>query len=400
MRGIALADLHLGFSGTAREINGRNARERDVEAAWRRAVDNIIARQPDLVTVAGDIFHHPRVSMHAVTAFRDGIRRISQETSAHVVIIQGNHDAPRSAATRTPIVIPDDYERVYVILEPTRIPLVIERTGERVAVACFPFVALGADVAFKVEPDPTADINILLVHAAVKGSDTGDALPYFYGGAGALDIGREANLWDVIAVGDFHEFTRLHPTRLAFYSGSIERTSSNIWPEAKPKGVVAYDTETGDLELVEHETRTVRDLMLGDYDEGSVLDINADVVNRALARIHEEPATQDAIVRLRVPEFPRAERDQIDWQLVRELKQQCLHFHLDVRYTKSGAVEVADRRAEGASRTMADAARDFFASDRPGVRDVVLRYLGLDQDEPAADPEPEPELIEAEVAHA
>jgi hypothetical protein len=72
-----------------------------------------------------------------------------------------------------------------------------------------------------------------------------------------------------------------------------------------------------------------------------------------------------------------------------------------VRYTKSGAVEVSDRRAEGAPRTMADAARDFFASDRPGVRDVVLRYLGLDQDDAAdPEPEPEPELIEAEVAHA
>lgn len=396
MRGVATADLHLGFAGAGRLINGRNARELDVEAAWSRVVDNIIEADPDLVTIAGDIFHHPRVTMHAVKAFRDGILRIVRETRAFVIIEQGNHDAARTAGAMSPICIPDDYERVFVVLEPTRIPLTIERTGEKVSVACFPFVALGTQVAYKVEPDPDADVNVLLVHAAVKGSDD-DALPYFYGGAGALDIGREADRWDVVAVGDFHEFRLLHPTRLAFYSGSIERTSSDIWKEKAEKGVVVYDTANGDMRLLTHVTRPVIDRALNDFDEDQgdyiiTSGSGAVGVNFCLARLltanpdEFDESVEDAIVRLVVPDFPRAEKESIDWNLVRELKQRALHFQLDLRFAKRVEDEVRDRRTGGA-RTLADEAAAFFADQRPEVRDLALRYLGIDQVAEVLEPE-------------
>lgn len=391
-----MADLHLGFTGAGRVTNGRNVREMDVEAAWIRAVDNAIEAQPDLITIAGDCFHNPRVSMHAVTAFRDGIRRLVGFTTAHIIILQGNHDAARTASSKSPIWIPSDYERVHVVLEPTRIPLVVDRTGERLSVACFPYVALGTQVAYKVEPDPDADVNVLLVHAAVKGSD-GDLLPYFYGGAGALDIGREADRWDVVAVGDFHEFRILHPTRLAFYSGSIERTSSDIWKEKAEKGVVVYDTANGDMRLLTHATRPVIDRALNDFDEDHgaytiAYDSNAVGVNNCLARLltanpdEFDESVEDAIVRLVVPDFPRAEKESIDWNLVRELKQRALHFQLDLRFAKRAEDEVRDRRTGGA-RTLADEAAAFFADQRPEVRDLALRYLGIDQVAEVVEPE-------------
>lgn len=396
MRAIAMADCHLGFSAFPREIGGRNVRELDVEAAWERSIDNAIAWQPDVVHIAGDVVHHPRVSIFALKAYRDGIRRLVEETDAYVIIEQGNHDAPRTSSSTTPLILSDDYPRVFVVTEPTRIPLTIERTGERVAFACFPYVSLGSDIAFKVEPDPTVDLNVLLVHAAVQSSEAGDALPYFYGGIGALEVGQEADRWDVIAVGDYHEFTRLHPTRLAFYSGSIERTSTNIWPEKAPKGIVAYDTADGSMEFIEHPTRPVFDFGLGDFDPGSIEDIDAGVVNTALRDLLNPPAeprvpgwplppdVSGAIVRLVVPNFPRDQRADIDWAAVTELKAKCLHFQLDLHLSKTVREDgVVDRRTVEGGYNLNSAAEAFFAGDPEPVRAIAFRHLEIGQEVPA-----------------
>jgi DNA repair exonuclease SbcCD nuclease subunit len=379
VRGAATSDLHLGFRAFAATVGGRNAREVDVERAWEAAVDRIVAAQPDLVTVAGDVFHHPRVGIHAVKAWRDGIRRIVRESDAFVVVVQGNHDAGRTAEVLSPIVVPDDYERVHVATTPKRIRLELPRTREIVSVACFPFVALGEAVPYRLDPDPEADVNVLLLHAAVRTSAEGaDRLPTFYGGEGALDVGREAGRWDVIAVGDYHEFTRLHPTAIAFYSGSIERTSSNIWPETAPKGVVVYDTREGALDLVEIPTRPVYDYDLDDILGGH--EASADRVNAALLNLAESsPSIEGAIVRLLVPDFPREERDQIDWARVRQLKQTCLHFQLELRWAQRTSIELGDRR-ERVGRSLADEAAAFFADDPADVRDCALAYLRTAED--------------------
>ena len=64
-----MAQVHIYVNGTfgtryrayARTApGGRNQRELDVEHAWSRVVDAVVARDPDLVTIAGDVFHHPR----------------------------------------------------------------------------------------------------------------------------------------------------------------------------------------------------------------------------------------------------------------------------------------------------------------------------------------------------
>ncbi len=374
MKGASLADLHLGKRQFAAMIDGRNAREIDVEKAWIEAVTQIIEYGPDLVTIAGDIFEHPRVSSFAVREYLWGVERLLTEAGAHVIVLQGNHDAGRTADVLSPIelagVLKPTWGSLHIVTEPERITF--DRSGETCSVACFPFVTRSTDeTLYELRPDPDADVNILCMHAAVKGAAEGDTLPHFYGGDHALDVGRQAELWDVIACGDYHEFTRLHPERMAFYSGSLERTSSNIWQETAEKGWVAWDTETGEMELREVETRSMR----------STEDVSRTAEGLNLDLQHYLDSADDlpgSIRRLVVKDFPREEREHIDWSLVNRLKESCLHFYLDIRYSQTETEDLGDRRET--PQTLADEANAFFSEDPEDVRETALGYMGIEAD--------------------
>lgn len=378
MRGAALSDLHLGFRQFAATVNGRNAREVDVEQALSRAAAAIVEVQPDLITIAGDVFHHPRVGSHAVKALRDFLLEVVRRTAAQVVIIQGNHDAGRTAEVLSPVVIPDDIDRVHVVTSPKRIRFRVVSTDELVAVACLPFTVLEEERTYRLRPDPEADVNVMVIHAPVNTTAEGaKRLPSFYAGTESLDVGRLAEEFDVVAAGDYHEFHRLHPERLAFYSGSLERTSSNIWQEHAPKGFVVYDTAAGEMELHQVAGRRMLDLRLNDSawinDPVEPLTVDASGVNEYLRGLDQATA-RDAIVRLRVDEFPRSEKDAIDWSLVRQLKQTCLHFQLGVTYTASE--HAAGDRRDRRGRSLLDEAQEYFAGDEEAVRELVLAELG------------------------
>lgn len=379
MRGVATSDIHLGHRRFPATIDGRNAREVDVERAWMRAVDNMVEVDPDLVLIGGDIVDHPRVSVHAIMAWRDGLRRLVDETRAHVVAVQGNHDAVKTADSRTPIVIPGDYERVHIVLEPRRIRIPIDRTGELCSVACFPYRSMyDGDKSYRLEPDEKADVNALLMHAAVRSEAAQGKIPAFYAGDEAIDVGRETDRWDVIAVGDYHEPTRLTEDGLAFYPGSIERTSTDIWSERQEKGVVVYDTREGEAEFVPHETRRVSDWDLLDWDMDP-LEPGPEHVNQALTSLQEE-GYDGAMVRLKVEGFPREQRDQVDWETVRELKRNCLHFQLDLEWADRDSPlhrRNGDRSREG----LREQALEFFREDRPAVRSCALEHLGFEEDD-------------------
>ena len=93
-----LADLHLGFRQYHRQTpSGFNQREVDVQLAFGRAVDDVIAARPDVVLVAGDLFHSVRPSNPAILYAFEQFRRLREAMPlAPIVVIAGNHDTPRS----------------------------------------------------------------------------------------------------------------------------------------------------------------------------------------------------------------------------------------------------------------------------------------------------------------
>ncbi|MBW3569682.1 MAG: metallophosphoesterase [Gemmatimonadetes bacterium] len=406
MRIASLADTHLGFAGPGRSEGGRAVREIDVERAFSAALDRVVERQPDLVTFGGDNFHSVVPSTAAKIAWRDGLQRILDETSAHVVVVGGNHCTPRTSGVVSPNMLAPRHERMHVERAPGGVYLV-----PGAAVHGFGCSYLNRPGVVVPEPVPDA-LNVLLIHAAVRSSARPDAVSKYYAGPDAYDVAR-AQGFDVVACGDFHEFRLLAGAEpetpevlagwadthgftggpLAFYSGSIERTSSDIWSEHAPKGFVFVDTDARTLEFVEvpgrpmfdwsgedvrwgHEAGVARENGLEAPDWSRSDPLGCADLNECLRVIAADPRTGDALVRLRVDDFPRAERDGIDWLLVGELQRRCVLFRLDIRHPEAERVEFTDRR-ERAPHTLEGDARLFFAEDEPPVQRACFDALGL-----------------------
>lgn len=103
MKVAHLADLHLGYRHLERQTSrGGNQREADVAEAFRRAVDDMLEQRPDLILMAGDVFHSVRPTNPAILFFFQQLQRLRVALpDTPVVVVAGNHDTPRSSETGT-----------------------------------------------------------------------------------------------------------------------------------------------------------------------------------------------------------------------------------------------------------------------------------------------------------
>jgi DNA repair protein SbcD/Mre11 len=322
-----LADLHLGYRAYHRMTpRGVNVREDDVAQAFRRVVARVVELRPDLVLVAGDVFHTVRPSNTAIAdAFRQFCVLTERLPGVPVVMIAGNHDSPRSSDTGNILTLFREIDDVHVVCDECRS---VRLPSLDTAVVCLPHTALFGDQPAAMEPVAGVKHNLLMLHGTVRGVEADEKLRITteYGGAEVDDTRIGPERWDYVALGHYHVVTQLAPNM--FYAGGIERTSSNIWYEKGPKGFVLYDTETKEYEFETVETRAIIDLP---KIEGAGLSA-AEIDDRVLARVESvDGGIRAKMVRLVVYDVPRTVAREMNHKRVREWKAEALHFHLDAR---------------------------------------------------------------------
>jgi len=89
MRFLHAADIHLGY-----EQYGCNERYNDFGRAFEALVDDALARQVDLVLLAGDLFHKYALDPQTLLQATHQLRRL-REANVCVIAIEGNHERPR-----------------------------------------------------------------------------------------------------------------------------------------------------------------------------------------------------------------------------------------------------------------------------------------------------------------
>src|SRR3989449_10440193 len=163
-----LADLHLGFRQFDRQTpRGTNQREADIAEAFRRAVDDMLDQKPELIVIAGDIFHSVRPTNAAILFFFRELHRLRSGLPASpVVAIAGEHDTPRSTETGTILRLYEALGVAIAIEEARRIVL----PKLDCAVLAVPQQALAQAERPALRPEPGGPtFNVLLTHGVYGG---------------------------------------------------------------------------------------------------------------------------------------------------------------------------------------------------------------------------------------
>jgi DNA repair protein SbcD/Mre11 len=393
-----LADLHLGFRAYHRLVAGDeegsspryNARERDVSAAFRAALDRIVEVRADLVLVAGDVFHTVRPSNSAIAdAFRQFARLGAALPDTPVVIIAGNHDSPRAVETGSILTLLQEIPNVTVVDREAR---VLEFPKLDAAVFCLPHNVLAGGGLGELAPTTDAGTQILVMHATVRGEEVDRMLGYVseFGGA-QIDIGDiRIERWDYVALGHYHIATQLAPNM--WYAGAIERTSTNIWIETGPKGFVTWDTKKRQGTFHPVTTRPIVELPRFSVWNGETAEYldPAEIDRRIRDRVDRTPGgIEGRIVRLVIDDVPRELFRDLDHRRLREFRSRALHFHLDARRPTRRAAAPDGRNT--APRPLDEEAVDFLAKvwqptsgdiDREHLVSLARRYLALAGNDP------------------
>jgi DNA repair exonuclease SbcCD nuclease subunit len=322
-----LADLHLGFRAYHRVTpRGLNVREADVADAFRHAVARTCELRPDLVLVAGDIFHTVRPSNTSIAeAFRQFSILTERLPGVPVVMIAGNHDSPRSSDTGNILNLFREIPGITVVTEECRH---VRIDGIDTSIMCMPHNALAADHEASMDPDPASAHNLLMLHGTVSGTVAEQKMRYVteYGGAMVSDTSIGPDRWTYVALGHYHLVTELAPNM--WYAGAIERTSTNIWMETGEKGFLVHDTERRASEFHPVPTRTTVDLPRLDGRGMSAADLD-EHIRTAVEGVPDGIAAK--IVRLVITDVPRNLVRDLNHKRIREWKAEALHFHLDAR---------------------------------------------------------------------
>ena len=377
-----LADLHLGFRQYERQTpRGGNQREADAAEAFRRAVNDVLGQRPDLIVIAGDVFHSVRPTNAAILFLFLQLQRIRTGLpDTPIVLIAGNHDTPRSAETWSIL-------RLY---ETLGVEVVTDRPRRLVfpkldcAVLAVPHEALMSADRPALRPEPGATRNVLVTHGEIEGLFPPDRVPLEFGGApfSRADLGLAH--WDYVALGHYHVCHEVAPN--CWYAGSLDYVSTNPWGELREeadrrraaKGYLLVELPGARVQLrtIDPPRRFV-DLPAIPGAGLTAREIDA----RITAAVEgAKPAIDGQVVRLVVYDVSRATARDLDHTAIRAYKGRALQFILDAR--RPVAAQTVGVAAPGRRLTLAETLRDYLARrpldadlDRDAFVATGARYL-------------------------
>ena len=381
MRLIHLADLHLGYRQYQRLTpGGINQREADVAATFRTAIDRTIALRPDVVVVAGDIFHSVRPTNQAILhAFLQFNRLVRQLPGTIVLLVAGNHDTPRAAETGGILQLFAQLGLNVVDREASRLSFP-EKELSILAVPDVPGL-----IRPPLTPDPSARFNILVIHGEVQGMLPAGAATT---DRAAVEISHEelgAARWDYVAFGHYHVYREIAPN--AYYSGSIDYTSANTWGELYEqrvadipgKGFIERDLASGRHKF--HALPPTRPFL--DLPPISAAGLSAQELDDRIHALVEgvDGGIDDKIVRVTIRDIQRHVARELDHKTIRDYKRRALNFQLDLLRPEAARTHASG--APGGRRPSLNemvreklAARPLDADiDRGALIDRAMKYL-------------------------
>lgn len=360
MRLVHLSDLHLGYRQYQRLTpSGFNQREYDVARTFERAVAEVIKLRPELVLVAGDVFHSSRPTNAAILhAFRQFLHIRTELPDTRIVMIAGDHDTPRTTESGNILGLFAQIG-IDVAANDSRAITIPELDTTVLAVPDIPGMPMPQ---LSLGPSGRRRYNVLLIHANVN-----EVVPQYYAELDrATNAVTRADLqlaqWDYVALGHYHVHRMV--AQNAYYSGSIDYTSLNVWFDKDEeeelglagKGFIVYDLDARSAKFHTLEpSREFRQLKPINARDLTPAEVDA-AVRKAVEKV--KGGIDDKVIRVVIKDIPRQVSRELDHRALRDYKKRALSFILDLRRP-----EIARRQVAGGP------------ARRPSVADVVREQL-------------------------
>ena len=363
-----LADLHLGFRQFDRQTpKGANQREVDVAEVFKRAVDDLLEQKPELIVVAGDLFHSVRPTNAAILyCFRQLQRLRTGLPHTPIVVVAGEHDTPRSTETGSIL-------RLY---EALGVEIAVEEARRIVfpkldcAVLAVPQQSLAKADRPALRPEAGGPTRNVLVTHGVYGGLGEERGTVEYGGA---ELSRELlapEKWDYIALGHYH--TAQSVATNAWYSGSLEYLPPNPWGQLQDEAAQRTSARG-------KKERTGKGYLLVDLPGARVTfrpiaparrhidlppiqaaGLNAKELDAQIAERVGGAKIDDQIVRLLVWDVDRAVARDLDHAAIRGFKARALNFQLDLRRPEVQRTLGTSAGASARRQTLTETVQDFL----------------------------------------
>lgn len=360
MKIVHLADSHLGYSNFSNiDEYGRNRVEEMVYSGFDMAIDRIIELKPDAVVHAGDVFHHVRPKIRPLFVFQRGLLRLI-EKGIPIIIISGNHDAPKSFSQTSPFRLFEGFSGVHIA---QRYQYESFELGDHLF-HCIPFCLEPADYAIEFEKLRRSGRDVLVMHGLVE--SLSNRKMRSVAEHEIADRFLKSDL-DYIALGHFHGQAQMSEN--AWYSGSIEYF--NFGESQDCKGMLLVDLETGRAESI-----PVRPKYMIDPPAIDCSGMRSDEIASSLMQICSEEDLSDRMVRITLKNLNRAAYRSLDQVRISRLGAGALYFKIRTQFADE------DCRIERPvdRRTMDEEFRAFLADGSSKtlvpslIRDDVISY--------------------------
>lgn len=329
MKIIHLADSHLGFSAYNRvDSKGNNLREEKIYKDFKLAVDRIIEENPDAVIHAGDVFHYVRPRMKSLCVFKRQLERLVA-AGIPVVIISGNHDAPKSQATISPFTLFEGMKDVYIVHRNRYESIPLDDYNFH----CIPFCQNVGDYKKRFDEIQFKDKDVLVMHGLIE-SLRDKRLNTV--GEHELSESFLRKDFTYIALGHYHGRAQIASN--AWYSGSIEYLRfSDIYDKKKGMLSVDLDQDPIDPRLIFIDDITCMKQYSIDCDRLSAEEIMSEMQSKC-----NNEGIEDNIVRIKLDNIARSTFRNLNRSQINKFMSDALYFELFPKYLGESVVKTGE----------------------------------------------------------
>jgi DNA repair exonuclease SbcCD nuclease subunit len=322
MKFVHISDSHLGASTFSRRIapSGYNQREEDICNAFIAAIDKILKLKPEFVLHSGDLFHSVRPTNRILHFGLEQVLRLTQ-ADIPVVIISGNHDAPKQKGVGSIFKIFTLFPNLYPVFDDKYEKKIIKNTAIHAVPQCIDNQTFQKELE-KVEIDKDMKFNILLLHGVVAG------IPEFsMGELSEQEIKKSCFKpeFNYVALGHYHKHCKVKDMDRVYYAGSTERLS--MAELGQKKGFVEIDLDKDEITFHQVPTRKMIELPVIDASE-----LDPDGVLKEIEKRIETQTIEEEIIRLRVTNIDTYVYNSLNFRAISGLKSRAFHF--DLRFEK------------------------------------------------------------------